>query len=77
MVYFVEVCPDFPRPEDVNKFVSLNLSLSLGIKTTTCQFMGATIKSNSFITRVNKRKIWEADTSQISRNEIPSRLSIT
>ena len=24
------------------------------------QFMGATIESNSFITRVNKRKIWEA-----------------
>ena len=25
-----------------------------------CQFMGATIESNSFITRVNKQKIWEA-----------------
>ena len=32
MVYFVGVCPDFPRPEDVNKFVSAPLIFLLALE---------------------------------------------
>ena len=32
MVYFVGVCPDFSRPEDVNKFVSAPLIFLLALE---------------------------------------------